>query len=217
MKRTVDSGRAFMPAAGRDLFLPLYDPLTRLLGLHKLISRLLAQAALQPDFRVLDVGCGTGAVAVAIKRRHPAVDVVGLDPDPKALARAERKARRAGVAIQFDLGFADALPYDNGTFDRVFSSMMFHHVRKSEREPTLREIRRVLEPRGRLEFLDLSGSGGGAHGFLARALHPPKQLTDNADDRILQLMTAARLAPRKVAETGTIFGTLAFYQADCAA
>ena len=46
--------------------------------------------------RVLDIGCGTGTLAVLIKRSHPEVEVVGLDPDPKALARAQQKADRAG-------------------------------------------------------------------------------------------------------------------------
>jgi ubiquinone/menaquinone biosynthesis C-methylase UbiE len=52
------------------------------------------------------------------------VDVVGLDPDPKALARAKRKAERAGLSIPLDQGFADELPYENASFDRVFSTFM---------------------------------------------------------------------------------------------
>ena len=131
---------------------------------------MIAQAELQPRQAVLDIGCGTGTLAVWIKQGHPEVDVVGLDPDPPALARAERKAKRAGVAVRFDRGFADALDYRDATFDRVFSSMMFHHLRSEERSKALAEVRRVLKPGGRLEFLDLAA---GTHNFLGRMLARP--------------------------------------------
>jgi len=75
---------AYLPAAGRDVFPPLYDPLTKLLGADRARRKLFDQASLQPDHRILDIGCGTGTFAVAIKRWLPTVDVVGLDPDPRA-------------------------------------------------------------------------------------------------------------------------------------
>jgi ubiquinone/menaquinone biosynthesis C-methylase UbiE len=208
----MSSDRTFMPAAGRDIFLALYDPLTRLFGLASIQRELLRQAELQPGLRALDVGCGTGTFAVMIKREYPAVDVVALDPDRKALARAQRKARRSDVSVQFDRGFADALPYDNAVFDRVFSSMMFHHLPRSEKEGALREIHRVLKPGGRLEFIDFVSTG--AHGLLARVLHPPKYLADNADGRLLDLMTRAGLSEAKrVGFRNTAFGHVGFYQA----
>jgi ubiquinone/menaquinone biosynthesis C-methylase UbiE len=63
-----------------------------------------------------------------LKRHYPAMQVIGLDPDPKALARARRKAERAAVSLRFDQGFAGALAYSAGSFDHVFSSYMFHHL-----------------------------------------------------------------------------------------
>src|SRR6266511_6400819 len=103
--------RAYLPAAGRNACLWLYDPIMRLFGAQKVLRSLIGQAAIEPNQLVLDVGCGTGTLAVMIKRLHPAVEVIGLDPDPKALARAKRKAERAGVAVRFDRGFADELSY----------------------------------------------------------------------------------------------------------
>ena len=208
----MDAERPFMPAAGRDLFLPLYDPFTRLFGFRKIQKALLDQAELQSGFRVLDVGCGTGTFAVLVKRQYPDVAVVALDPDPKALARAERKARKAGVSIQFDRGFSDALPYDAGVFDRVFSSLMFHHLRTSEKETTLREIHRVLKLGGRLEFLDFVVSS--RHGRLARMLHPEKFLADNAADRLIALMTGSGFPhARHVRHHDTLFGRVGSCQA----
>ncbi len=86
------SSRTYLPAAGHDWSLPLYDPIVKLLGGDAARKALLEQAALRPGQRVLDVGCGTGTLATLIKQLYPDVEVVGLDPDPKALARARRKA-----------------------------------------------------------------------------------------------------------------------------
>ena len=208
-----ESPRTYLPAAGHDWFLPLYDPFVKLMGGDAARKPLLDQAALRPGHRVLDIGCGTGSLAVLIKRVHPDVDIVGLDPDPKALARARRKAERASLAIQFDRGFADALPYPEASFDRVFSSLMFHHLEENEKKETLREVRRVLRPGGSFHMLDLGGASGG-HGFLARWLHSSHRLSDNSEDRILTLMTEAELGdPRTVRRGAMLLLPIAYFQA----
>jgi len=142
----MESSRTYLPAAGHDWSLPLYDPIVKLLGGDAARKALLEQAALRPGQRVLDVGCGTGTLATLTKQLYPDVAVVGLDPDPKALARARRKAARAAVSIQFDQGFGDELPYPEAWFDCVFSSFMFHHLPADEKGKTLRAIRRVVKP-----------------------------------------------------------------------
>ena len=211
---SAEINRHYLPAAGRDAFLPLYDPFTRLFGFDALRRTLLEQAGLQPAYRVLDVGCGTGTLAILIKQEHPTVTVIGIDPDAKALARAERKAERAEVSVHFERGFADALPFPDATFDRVFSSLMFHHLGRNEKEHSLREIRRVLRPGGRLEFLDLGSPKSHGHGFLSRLIHSHQQMKDNVDQKIVQLMLAAGFAAAtKLGDRHLLFGTVAFFQA----
>ena len=90
------SERTFMPAAGRDLFLPLYDPFTKLLGLARIHGMLIEHAGIKPAFKVLDVGCGTGTLAVAIKQQFPTVDVVALEYSD-ATARAPFSVYRSAV------------------------------------------------------------------------------------------------------------------------
>jgi ubiquinone/menaquinone biosynthesis C-methylase UbiE len=203
----------FTPAAGHDIFLPFYDPLTRVLGFDRLRNTLIDQAQVRSGHRVLDVGCGTGTLAIAVTSRHPEAEVVGLDPDPKALARARAKASRAGVTVRFDQGFADALPYPGAAFDRVFSSLMFHHLRPAQKDAMLREVRRVLAPGGRFELLDFSHPGGHVHGFLTRLVHSHASLAGNVDDSIVERMTAAGFADaERVREQGTWFGRVALFQ-----
>jgi len=203
--------RRYLPAASRDIFLPAYDPIMKLLGFERALMALLDQAGLRPGHAVLDVGCGTGTLAVLIKQQHPDVDVTGVDPDPRALARAARKASRAGASVRFDRGFGDTLAYDGATFDRVFSSMMFHHVPKREKANVIAEIRRVLKPGGRLEFLDLAG---GAHrSALAHVLHG-RELSAAAHERLTALMEAAGFVDvTRTGGRGTIAGAIAYYQA----
>jgi ubiquinone/menaquinone biosynthesis C-methylase UbiE len=214
MGTTTEAHRRYLPAAGRDSLLPLYDPITRLLGLDRLRRALLDQAGLEPQHRVLDVGCGTGSLAVTIKKLHPTVTVVGVDPDRKALARAERKARRTAALVRFDLGFADALAYPDASFDRVFSSMMFHHLESGVKEQSLREIRRVLRPGGRLELVDFWSGRSHPHGPLSRIVHSHAHVRDNVESRIPGLMSAAGFKDaRRVGERRSIIGRLGFFQA----
>src|ERR1700719_3428860 len=95
---TIDAERSYIPALGKRWLLPLYDPFLWLLGADKAKRPLIEQAEIRPGFRVLDIGCGTGSMAVAIKRMHPDAEIVGIDPDPSALSVSRRKARRAGLS-----------------------------------------------------------------------------------------------------------------------
>lgn len=207
--------RSYLPAAGRDWALPLYDPLVKLLGADVARRALLEQAALGSAHRILDVGCGTGTLVTQIKRLYPLAEVVGLDPDPKALERARKKAARGRLSIAFDQGFSDELPYPDASFDRVFSAFMFHHLREQDKEKTLREIRRVLEPGGSLHLLDFKGAEPREGGWLAGQIHSVHQLRDNSAGRILTLMNNAGLVDsRQVSDGALLFGHLrtAYYQ-----
>jgi ubiquinone/menaquinone biosynthesis C-methylase UbiE len=209
-----ESTRTYLPAAGFDWSLPLYDPIVKLLGGDKARMVLLDHAALQPGYRVLDIGCGTGTLATLIKRLYPDVDVVGIDPDAKALARARRKAANAGVSIQFDQGFGDDLPYAEASFDRVFSSFMFHHLPPDEKGKTLGAVRRVLKPGGGFHMLDFEGRDGGSHGVLAHLLHSSKRLKENSESKVLSVMRESGFAdPRKVHRQAMLFGHIAYFRA----
>jgi ubiquinone/menaquinone biosynthesis C-methylase UbiE len=206
--------RHFVPAAGADWLLPLYDPFTRLMGTGSALRALVAQAALAPGQRVLDLGCGTGALSLCAKQAQAGIDLVGLDPDPKALARARRKATRAGVAIAFEQGFGDALPFPDASFDRALSSFMFHHLESAEKPAVLRELRRVLRPGGSLHIVDFGGAGHGLGALLARLVHREESLRANTDEALAVLMRAAGFAEAaQVGQRGSLLGALSYYRA----
>jgi ubiquinone/menaquinone biosynthesis C-methylase UbiE len=201
------SSRTFLPAAGHDFLLPLYDPFVKLIGATAARDTLIEQARLQPGNRVLDIGCGTGTLAVRIKKRQPDVEVVGLDPDSKALSRARSKARNASASIAFDQGFADDLPYGDASFDRVLSSFMFHHLPTEVKNKALSEVRRVLKPGGSFCMLDFGGHGSHGHGILTHLFHANHRLNDNSEDEIVErLRRAGFSAPKKTADGRMFFG-----------
>lgn len=201
--------RDYLPAAGRDWALPFYDPFVSLLGINKVRRALFDVAALHPTDRVLDIGCGTGTMAILIKQLYPDVHVCGLDPDARALARAKRKAARSATSIQFDQGFSDKLPYSDGSFDHVFSSFMFHHVPADQKESTLCEVRRVLKPDGSFLLVDFAGPEHGGCGWLTHLFHSSERLKDNSEARIIALMRRAGfLEPKKVMKKSILLGGL---------
>jgi ubiquinone/menaquinone biosynthesis C-methylase UbiE len=206
------SQRDFYPAAGHDLFLPVYDPFVSLMGFDRARQELVSAANIEAGHHILDIGCGTGTLAVMLKRQYPSAQVVGLDPDPKALRRARTKAKR--VAVQFDQGFADQLPYKDAKFDRVFSSFMFHHLEEHERENMLREVLRVLKSGGSFHLLDFVADHT-SHGFFDRLFLSHARMKDNRDATILELMNRVGLTNAAKTKAGSMFFGLlrtAYYQ-----
>jgi len=147
----------FLPAAGRDSLLPTYDLMTRLMGVRRLHRTLIRQAALQPDARVLEIGCGTGNLSALAAKT---ADLIATDPDPKALTRARRKVPKA----RFEQAYAQDLPYADETFDAALSALMLHHLTPEARAEAFTEVFRVLKPGGAFHVVDITG-----HGALARS------------------------------------------------
>jgi len=203
----------YIPAAGRDALLPAYDLLTRLLGMNKAYDTLVAQAELGDGLRVLEIGCGTGNVTTRVKRAAPGADVIGSDPDPLALGRAQRKARGM-TGIRFERAYAQELPFADGEFDRVLSSMMLHHLDDDVKVCAAAEIYRILRPGGTLHIVDIGGHTTGHHGLAARWMKDNPHAVGNLGDAIPRLL---RTAGFDCTEVGTrrnrFIGQLTFYRA----
>jgi ubiquinone/menaquinone biosynthesis C-methylase UbiE len=149
-----DSG--FIPALRFHRLTPLFDSVAALAVRDRSIKRrVLAHAAIVSGERVLDVGCGTGTLAVGAAQAAPGAEVTGLDADAAILVRARRKAAGAGLEIAFDEGTSTALPYPDASFDLVLSTLFFHHLPDEGKHATAAELVRVLRPGGRIVVGDL--------------------------------------------------------------
>jgi demethylmenaquinone methyltransferase/2-methoxy-6-polyprenyl-1,4-benzoquinol methylase/phosphoethanolamine N-methyltransferase len=136
----------------------LYDLLVSVLflGRERAVREMTVDlAGLQPGESVLDVGCGTGTLTLAAKRRvGPGVDVYGIDASPEMIVRAQQRAQKAGGGVAFREAPVERMPFLPGQFDVVLSSLMLHHLPDELRPQALAEIRRVLKPRGRFVAVD---------------------------------------------------------------
>lgn len=118
-------------------------------------------ARVSPGERVLDVGCGTGSLALAAKRRVGAGGTVhGVDAGAEMVARAKQKAASEGLEVTFDVAPAQALPFPDGAFDLVLCTLMMRHLPDDGRKQAVAEMRRVLRPGGRLLVVDLAHEKG---------------------------------------------------------
>src|SRR5436190_13055242 len=213
----MSSTERYVPALGRDGLTALYDPLIALTVRERTFKEgLLDQASLTGGQRVLDLGCGTGTLAVWAKQREPGIDVVGIDGDPGILPRARRKAEHAGVEIDFTEALADDLPFEDATVDRVLSSLLFHHLSREVKERAAAEVARVLRPGGELHLADW-----GPGGPLMRAAFLSVQLLDgfettgdNVSGRLPEILAGAGLRDvRERRRLRTISGSMVLLSA----
>jgi len=204
--------KSFIPAAGTDWLLPFYDFFTRLLGAEAVHKRLIEQASIRPGDFILEIGCGTANLAILAKRLSPAAEVFGIDPDPKALARARKKAARNGLKIEFREAFTEDLPFADASIDKVLSAFMLHHIDPESRVAALLEVCRVLKPGGSLHLADFEqGEHPRSHQnpHARRSTSPPR-----VQAGISLLMEEAGLREaRRVARHGNPLGAIAYYQA----
>lgn len=186
----------------------LYDLFVGLVSLGRervCRGRALDLAYLKPGESVLDIGCGTGTLAIAAKQRVGLTGrVYGVDASPEMLGRASAKANRAGAEVVFKNGIAERLPFPDGEFDAVLSTVMLHHLGRKARQQCAHEVRRVLKPGGRVLAVDFARPAQGKKGLLDHFHH--HGYVDLQD--LVALLTEAGLNP---VESGAVgIGDLQF-------
>lgn len=196
----------------------IYDPVVALTTRERTFKRrLIAQAHLAPGLRVLDLACGTGTLALWMKRAQPGLKLCAIDGDPAILRIARAKAARQNAAIDFHQGLSTALPFAGGSFDRITSTLFFHHLQSPDKLKSFAEALRVLAVGGELHVADW----GAPSNLLMRAAFLGIRVLDgfsstaaNVSGRLPHMMREVGFA--NVVEHGgvdTVFGTMALYSA----
>jgi len=138
-----------------------YDLVVQLMALgqaSRLRRRTIERAQIKPGERILDVGCGTGDLTLLAKKvAGPSGQVAGLDAAPEMIEVARGKAAHKQTDVDFRVGVVERLPFPDGSFDVVLSSLMMHHLPDDLKPQALAEIRRVVKPNGRLLIVDFKG------------------------------------------------------------
>lgn len=187
----MNMSKDYVPALGRQWLTNFYDPIVRWTSREAAFkASLLQQVAARPKDTILDVACGTGTFLLALQRAQPLVHGIGLDGDLVVLAKARAKAQDRQLHLNLQQAFSFALPYANQVFDKVASSLFFHHLTLDNKRRTLNEIYRILKPGGELHIADW----GEAHHLMRLAFFAVQFVdgfgttTDNVRGRLPQLI-----------------------------
>lgn len=194
--------RPFLPGMGKSWLMPFYDPFARLVGANRLRAELIRHAGVRAGQQVLDVGCGSGELLLALARTVPGATLTGLDPDGIALGRAARKAAAAGFGLTLIRGYADNLGLDDASVDHVVSTLAVHHLDDAGRTQFAAEAFRVLRPEGKITILDFGGVGSdhphGPIGHLTAMIDTmvrrSPQLQATSDTGLIDLLRSAGFA-----------------------
>jgi ubiquinone/menaquinone biosynthesis C-methylase UbiE len=204
----------YIPPLRYDWLTPIYDPvLRRMMPETELKAALIAQAAIGGSKRILDLGAGTGTLTLALKQTAPAAEVIGLDGDARVIEMARQKAAAAGLPIRFDRGSATALPYDSSSFDRVFASLMLHHLTPEDKRAALGEARRVLRPGGELHILDFGRPHNLPALLISLVMRHMEETRELIAGRFTAMLEEAGFDHvEELARRLTIIGTLSLYR-----
>jgi len=142
----------FIPAARVHALTPLFDLGCSIVGLGRTYRiKVIAHLALSnAPLTILDAGCGTGSLAMALKAKNPKLNIHAVDADERILHIAKRKTKN----IRFQQAYLQRLPYPNNYFDAIYSSLVLHHLPTKEKYKALRELHRVLKKDGTILLSD---------------------------------------------------------------
>lgn len=201
----------FVPALGFARLTPIYDAALAFATRERVWRRALAeQVAPRSGETIIDVGCGTGTLAIMLKRRSPKARVIGIDPDPAALDIAAGKAARAGVEVEWQRGFArDASAIlGSGRADKAVSSLVFHQVPPLEKQAGLAAMFDAVRPDGEVHIADYARQTGVQRVLfivigLLDGFENTRPNADGAIEELLSRATGLPAEPRRVVPTAT--------------
>ena len=174
----------------------------------KFKEAIIENANIENDFVVLDFGVGTATLSIMAAQVNPKAVYKGIDIDEKILVIARRKVDASHVAVELIKYNGGTLPFADNTFNRVISSLVFHHLTTVQKIQAFSEIKRVLKPGGELHVADW----GKPSNFLMRGLFHLVQLLDGyntTDDNVKgKLPELIKSSGLKVVQTNQNYNTV---------
>lgn len=211
-----EAGRkSYVPALGFHRLSGLYDPMIERWGAAKRMRDCLVEALdLKPGMKILELGSGPGRLAIQIKRDHPGVSIDAIDVDPQMIRRAQKNAQAAGADIRFLQGCVTALP-NVGSFDRIYSTMVFHHLAPAQKQRALMVARALLRPGGSFVVADFGRPRGhlqwALFSFIQQPLDGYRNTAPHRDGRYERALRSNFGQVRSEAVWRTVAGTLEMF------
>jgi ubiquinone/menaquinone biosynthesis C-methylase UbiE len=200
---------------GPSWFTGAYDPLTaRWPAGNKMRDTVID--ALQPAAgqRLLELGCGSGRLAIQIKRGWPEVAITAVDGNRDIMKVARRRAEQAGVDIDFVLGDFTACPLE-GSYDRVYSTLVLHHLNLEAKQEVFARIRGLLAPGGKFVVADFSGHHGSGQAILSKLSmlsDPLGAKQPHRDGSFEAAMRETFIVVRSLARISSVFGAIEVWE-----
>ena len=210
--------KKFIPALGYDFLSDYYDLAIKLtMPEKKFRNRLIDFVNSKEHEKILEFGFGTAQNIIILKQRFPNCNVLGVDIDPKIKSIAEYKLNKAGIQVPLFLYDGKKLPFEDNSFDKVYSSLVFHQLDNLTKLKCLLEINRILKPNGEI----IIGDWGKAKTKWMRFSYYLVQLLDGfktTDDNVNGLMTkyisdAKFKEVNEIDYINTSIGTYSYYKA----
>ena len=191
----------------------MYDTFLRVvMNEVRIKSRLVSLVNPANHERILDFGCGTGTLALMIKKAGPGCEVYGIDIDPQILEIAAQKARRSGADIHLVQYNGIVLPFAGNTFDKVVSSLVIHHLSEHEKTVIFRELHRVLKDGGELHVLDFGIQRSLYAKIVTSFLQFLEPIGENLRGRIPEYLRQSGFVDvREAGYENTLVGTVSYY------
>lgn len=214
-----ESKNKFKPALGYNWLTNFYDIAVKItMPEKKFRSKLIDLVNPQPGENILEFGFGTAKNIILLKQRNSEARIQGVDIDPKIKLLAEKNLEKENMYAPLLLYDGNTIPFEDNSFDKIFSCLVFHHLGNETKLRCMAELHRVLKPNGKL----IIGDWGKPKTKLMRAAFYMVQLVDgfkttadNLKGLLIQYISLAGFKNvREYTSIDTTIGTFSYYKAE---